>query len=668
MQTTDHHHGTFDIDENGLRKPSQDHVNDYNQAVAAYRKTFQSKQTVIEQTPDPAVREMLLHMQEIGCETVFDRFDAQKPHCAFGMAGVCCKNCAMGPCTITKKSPRGTCGADADLIVARNMLRHMGSAIAGHGGRGRESMLALKLAAEGKIDLPIEGVAKVLATAKAFGLETEGKTTPELANELADILLEDLSRTVPGKHKTIQALASPERIKVWEDLDIMPISAYHEVFEAMHRTGTGTDGDWRNIMKQFDRCGLAFSWSSVLGSAIATDSLFGLPVRSQTKVNLGALKTGYVNIAIHGHSPLLVQAIVKLGNSQAFHDLAKEKGALGIQFYGICCSGLSAMYRYGGVIPLSNAAGAELVLGTGALDLWVADVQDVFPGIMSVAKCVRTTVVTTNDATRLPDAEHYGFDHHHSNIGETDALARTILNRAIESFLERRDVPVFIPQYEVEAEIGFSAENITSYYGGNLTPLLEALKSGKIRGIVNLVGCNNPRIIYEKAIAEVADILLENDVLILTNGCASFPLLKLGFCTPKATSKAGIGLQEFLGEDLPTVWHMGECIDNSRASALFKGIASGASLSLKDLPFAFVSPEWSNEKGIGAALSFRLLGINSYHCVYPPIQGSDNVMEYVLNGGKDTLGSRMIVDTDHIALAHEIVADINALRKNLGWN
>ena len=36
------------------------------------------------------------------------------------------------------------------------------------------------------------------------------------------------------------------------------------------------------------------------------------------------------------------------------------------------------MYRYGGVIPLSNAIGAELVLGTGAIDLWVADVQDVF--------------------------------------------------------------------------------------------------------------------------------------------------------------------------------------------------------------------------------------------------------------------------------------------------
>ena len=41
-----HHHGGID---------------DYMKAVAEYRKTFPNKQDVIEQTPDPAVREMLLH-------------------------------------------------------------------------------------------------------------------------------------------------------------------------------------------------------------------------------------------------------------------------------------------------------------------------------------------------------------------------------------------------------------------------------------------------------------------------------------------------------------------------------------------------------------------------------------------------------------------------------
>ncbi|MFQ9440859.1 MAG: hypothetical protein ACLR13_07410 [Acutalibacteraceae bacterium] len=36
---------------------------------------------------------MLLHMEEMGLETTFDRFDAQQPQCTFGIAGTCCKNC-----------------------------------------------------------------------------------------------------------------------------------------------------------------------------------------------------------------------------------------------------------------------------------------------------------------------------------------------------------------------------------------------------------------------------------------------------------------------------------------------------------------------------------------------------------------------------------------------
>ncbi|WP_425314307.1 anaerobic carbon-monoxide dehydrogenase catalytic subunit [Ruminiclostridium herbifermentans] len=640
--------------------------NDYATAIAEYRKSFASKKDVIEQTPDPAVKDMLLHMNEKGIETVFDRFDEQKPQCSFGLAGVCCKNCTMGPCKITKKTPRGVCGADADVIVARNLLRSIAAGVAAHGARGRECMLALKYAAEGKIDIPIEGEAKILASAKAFGIETEDKTITELAALVADILLEDLSRTVPAPHKTLHAFASKERIKTWSDLDIIPISPYHEVFESLHRTSTGNDGYWKNLLKQMLRSGVAFAWSSVLGSSIAMDSLFGLPTRSTSKVNLGALEKGYVNIAVHGHSPVLVSQIVKFGKTDEFISLAKEKGALGIKFYGICCSGLSAMYRYGGVIPLSNAIGAELVLGTGALDLWVADVQDVFPSIMDVAKCFKTTVVTTNDSARLPGAEHFGYDHDHSNMDQTNALARKILLRAIESFADRREIPVHIPKYEAEAEVGFSLEYINKYYGG-LNPIVDAIKSGEILGIINLVGCNNPRIIYEKAVVELADILIKNNILILTNGCASFPLMKLGYCSTNALELAGHKLKVFL-KDLPPVWHMGECLDNARASAFFKAVAEASGVAIKDMPYAFASPEWSNEKGICAALSFRLLGIDSYHCVYVPTQGSDNVTEFMKNGTKDILGSRMIVNVNHIELANQIVNDLKEQRKALGWD
>ena len=641
-------------------------VNDYMQAISAYRKTFPSKQEVLERTPDPAVREMLLYMEQIGCDTAFDRFDKQQPQCAFGMAGVCCKNCNMGPCKITPKSPRGVCGADADLIVARNLLRSAAGGVAQHGAHAREVLLSLKFAAEGKLKLPLLGAKRIREVARAFGITTRGQSTTQLAGKLADVLLADLSRALPEEYRSIAALAPAERQRVWKKLDILPISAYNEVFDAFHRTGCGTDGDWESVMKQFLRCGLAFCYTGVVAANIATDALFGVGRRATSKVNVGALKKGWVNIAVHGHLPTLVSEIVRIGRSAEMTALARAHGAEGIQFYGICCSCLAAMYRYEGVIPLSNAVGAELVLGTGALDLWVADVQDVFPSIMDVARCFKTTVVTTSDAARLPGAEHYAYDHHHSNIGETENIAKKIVTRAIESFAARRDVPVFIPAYEVTAEIGFSAESVGERYHG-FGAIAEALRSGQIRGIVNMVGCNNPRVVYERAIVDIAEELIKNDILIFTNGCASFPLLKLGYCSLSALDKTGAGLRAFLGEDQPPVWHMGECVDNTRASTILGATAAAAGIDIKDMPYAFASPEWANEKGLDASLAFRLFGINSYHCVEPPVQGSTNVENFLKRDTAKMLGAVMTVNTDPKALAAQIIADIDAARAALGW-
>lgn len=640
-------------------------IRDYMNAVSEYRKTFPSKDEVLENTPDPAVREMILRQNQLGFDTTFDRFDSQQPQCGFGMAGICCKICNMGPCKITSKSPKGVCGADADLIVARNLLRSAAAGAAQHGMHGREVILSLKWAAEGKLDLPILGQQKIKDTAKAFGIKTERRSIKKIASELADVLLEDMSRTVPGDYKIIEALGSEERKKVWKELDIIPISAYHEVFEAYHKTGVGTDGDWKSIMQQFLRCGLAFTYSGVVSTSIATDGLFGVGDRVTSKVNIGALKKGYVNIAVHGHLPTLVSEIVRVGQEEKFINLAKEAGAKGIRFYGICCSGLSAMYRYAGVIPLSNAVSAELVLGTGALDLWIADVQDVFPSIMEVAKCFRTTVVTTSESARLPGAERFEYDHHHSNIGETRELAEKIVLRGIESFKDRQGIPVYIPPYEVDAEVGFSPEYVHKHYG-SMKPLYEAVKEGKILGIVNIVGCNNPKVVYEKCVIDVANALLRNNILILTNGCASFPLMKMGYCNVSGQEHAGESLKEFLG-DLPPVWHVGECIDNTKSSGIFAGVAGEAGKPLYEMPFAFSSPEWSNEKGIDAALGFRLMGINSYHCVEAQIHGSKNVIEFLKEGTKELLGSVMVVDTNPDSLGEKIVADIIEKRKALGW-
>ena len=74
-----------------------------------------------------------------------------------------------------------------------------------------------------------------------------------------------------------------------------------------------------------------------------------------------------------------------------------------------------------------------------------------------------------------------------------------------------------------------------------------------------------------------------------------------------------------------------------------------------------------NEKGIDAALGFRLNGISSYHCVEAQIYGSKNVIEFLKLGTKETLGSVMHVNVDPVELGAKIVADMKEKRAALGW-
>ena len=198
-----------------------------------------------------------------------------------------------------------------------------------------------------------------------------------------------------------------------------------------------------------------------------------------------------------------------------------------------------------------------------------------------------------------------------------------------------------------------------------MQPIADAIKDGRILGVLNMVGCNNPKVVYERAIVDVADVLIKNNVLLLTNGCASYPLMKLGYCAKSGRLRAGSSLRDFLAPDLPPVWHVGECIDNTRSSAFFAQLAAACDAKINEMPFAFSSPEWGNEKGIDAALGFRLLGVNSYHCVEAPIFGSQNVLEFLKDGTRETLGSVMVVDVDPKRLGEKIVADMKATETGL---
>jgi anaerobic carbon-monoxide dehydrogenase catalytic subunit len=473
------------------------------------RQGFPTKAEVMAQTPDPAVRQMLVRLEQLGLETAFDRFDAQKAHCGFGLEGTCCRICNMGPCKVTARSPRGVCGADADLIVARNILRWVAAGVASHGARGREVMLTLKAAAEGRVALPIRGEAKARAIARAFGIDDPAKSLPELAGEIADILLEDLSRSVPDVHHTLQALAPPERQAVWKALDILPISAYHEVFEALHRTGTGTDGDWENVMRQLLRCGLAFAWSSVLGSSDRHGHPLWPAAPRPHQPPISARSTRItVNIAIHGHSPVLPMAIVAAADDPELQALASERGATGIRFYGICCSGLSVAlpsrrrqpacqcHRRGTGAGHRRARSLDRRCpgclsghhGGGALFPHArGDDQRFLPPAGGRAHCVSIIITPTSPRSRRSPAGSCGWRSNSSRGGAPP----------MSSCRARSD--------------GGRDRLFDREHRGNLRGFAEPAggcsADGRVRGIVNLVGCNNPKVLYEKTLCDVADAL-----------------------------------------------------------------------------------------------------------------------------------------------------------------
>ena len=93
------------------------------------------KREINEYSTDPAAQEMLKRAEELGIGTAFTRADNMAP-CNIGGAGMCCKQCGMGPCRLTKDGQVGVCGATIDTITFAPAVIDVGDStpVAGTGG------------------------------------------------------------------------------------------------------------------------------------------------------------------------------------------------------------------------------------------------------------------------------------------------------------------------------------------------------------------------------------------------------------------------------------------------------------------------------------------------------------------------------------------------------
>ena len=623
---------------------------------------------------DPAAEEMLKLAKERGYETVWDRLKKQQPQCGFGLLGVCCRNCMMGPCRINPfgdEPKKGVCGATADIIVARNLDRMIAGGAAAHSDHGRRPAILLKEVAEGKNDrYTISDPDKLKRVAERLNIK--GDDPKELALKVAKIALEDFSKQDEEPIRFLLAYASKKRIETWKRLEnllssngkkmrVLPRNIDREIVDVMHRTHIGVDNDALSLLVQGIRVALADGWG---GSLIATefqDILFGTPRMKEVEVNLGVIDPDYVNVLIHGHEPVLSEKIVEVAESDEMQKKARNAGAKGINVLGMCCTGNELLMRRG--IPIAgNVLHSELAIMTGAIDAMVVDVQCIFPALADLAECFHTVFISTSEQAKFERGVHVQFEE-----DKADEVAKKIVDIAIDAYKNRNRAMIHIPKRKSRAIVGFSVEQIVDVLGGTIEPLVNAIVDGKIVGVAGIVGCNNPKVVQDYMHVTMTKELIARNVLVVGTGCWAIAAAKAGLMTNEAIELAGDGLKEICRSlKIPPVLHMGSCVDCSRMLVLASMIADYLNVDISDLPIVGSAPEWYTEKAVSIGTYFVASGIPVHLWPVPPILGSKRVLKLLTEDIRDLLGGFFFVEGDPKKAVDKIIEIILERRSKLG--
>jgi carbon-monoxide dehydrogenase catalytic subunit len=611
---------------------------------------------------DDATEEMIEYSESMGIETIFSK---QKKGCQSGSLGICCKQCALGPCR-----SKGACGASVDTIVARNLLMMVGRGMSCHASHALHVAYVLEKTARYETTFRIKDAEKLKSIATKLELNTS-QGNESMALDVASQAISDIAG-----NKTSMRFVSylpPGVVNPLFDLGVIPGSVGRELLDEKHETSMGVMADPTSLILHAARLGIADTLSMMIGSDLQ-DVLLGTPELVQSKIGFNVLDKNAINLVIHGHDPLLAEKIIELSEDEGLINRARALGASGINIVGCCCTGNELIMRHG--IPLAGSnLQQELIIATGLVEAFVVDVQCIYPNIVNVAGNFHTKIITTMKEAKISGAEHIPFEEEYA-----DKAAGRILEVALENF-KRRGSNTYLPKEQPKELIaGFSVETCLKMLAtidpdDPLKPLIDNIKSGNINGIVLLAGCTSPRVVADASHVTIAKNLMKQNVLVVATGCAAQACARAGLLSPDASQYAGDRLKDvlaLLGETaglygpLPPVWHFGSCVDNGRVIILISAIAEKLGIPIKDLPIAASAAEWVHEKATSIGTGALTLGVTVHLGIIPPILGSPEVTAFLTQKSEELFGGKFIVEVDPERASQLILEHIAEARRKLG--
>ena len=608
-----------------------------------------------------------------GMTNVFDRFDPQdKIRCNFCEQGVSCQLCSNGPCRISDRAgaETGVCGITPDAMAMRDMLLRnvMGTSTYAH--HAFMAFSTLRSTAQGKTPFQIKDKDKLYTMCEKLGIDTKGDIN-QVAERLANFFIQELSNDYQEPSKLIQAFAPNARQKVWQDLAIFPAGVLHEIKDATASCLTNVDGDYISLARKALRLGIACIYGAQIPLEMCQDILFGTPMPHEVDTDLGIMDPEYINIVFNGHEPWLgIATINELKNNPEWQKKAKQIGAKGFRVVGSIETGQEILQRF----PMDdifvgltgNWLSIEPLLATGTVDVFAMDENCSPPFLAPYAEKYKVTLVSVNDLVRIPLVDK-NLDYKPPEAAE---MARKLLEWGLANFPVRREqVKPYVPQKKTKAIAGFSPEAILKALGGNLDPLLDVIKAGKIKGVVGIVNCttlkNGPQ---DWMTVNLAKELVKRDVLIVAGGCGCHGLEVAGLCNLEAIEKfAGEGLKEVCRSlGIPPVLPFGTCTDTGRISLLVTALADALDVDTSQLPVVVSAPEWMEQKATIDGLFALAYGLYTHLSPIPPVTGGPELAKLLTEDLEKLTGGKVILGDDPTEVAQVIAEHIDRKRAALG--